>query len=147
MRDKEEALVERVGRHYEAEGLPRIAGRVFGFLLLQEEPCSLDGLAGALAVSKTSVSTNARMLEQLGLIHRVTKPGDRKDYYEAAPNQARTLEFRLEGLREMGSILDEVTELIRKDRPQARQRVDEMRRFNDEGLSVLSDLLERWRSK
>src|SRR5690606_4824998 len=107
----EETFVERMGRHFESEGIPRIGGRLYGFLLLRAEPCSLDALADELRVSKTSVSTNARMLEQWGMIVRVTRPGDRRDYYEAAPDQTRTLEIRLQKIRDMSVLLGEAAEV------------------------------------
>src|SRR5215208_5593062 len=74
-------FVERMGLALEADGLPRIAGRIFGLLLISENPRSLDALAAELRVSKGSVSTNARMLEQRGLLERVCRPADRRDYY------------------------------------------------------------------
>lgn len=74
-------FVERLGLQVESEGFPRIAGRMIGYLLLQDEPRSLDELAEALQVSKASVSTNARALEGLGYVERHSMPGDRRDYY------------------------------------------------------------------
>ena len=53
-------FVERMGLTLEGEGLPRIAGRLFGFLLVHPEAYSLDELAERLQVSKASISTNAR---------------------------------------------------------------------------------------
>lgn len=145
MNKRQEQFVERMGRHYEATGLPRIAGRLFGFLLLQEDPCSLDELATMLNVSKTSVSTNARLIEQAGLIERFTKAGDRKDYYVAAPDQARTLELRLQGVREMGELLKEAIEVTPGIRTAARGRLTKMGQLNREATAVLGKLLGRWR--
>jgi DNA-binding transcriptional regulator GbsR (MarR family) len=54
---------------------------------------SLDEMAEQLQVSKASVSANARLLETIGMIERVTKPGDRRDYYAAtSPDVHRRLE-------------------------------------------------------
>lgn len=89
-------FVEQMGLVAEADGMPRIAGRVFGHLLLAERPCSLDELAGALGVSKASVSTDARLLSDRRLVERVSQPGDRRDYYQLAPDFFRRLiEYRL----------------------------------------------------
>ncbi|HEY0971020.1 MAG TPA: MarR family transcriptional regulator [Gemmatimonadales bacterium] len=77
-------FIERMGLFWESEGLPRIAGRLFGFLFLQSEECSLDEMAAALGVSKASVSTDIRRLEQMGFVERVSRPGDRRDYYAIA---------------------------------------------------------------
>jgi DNA-binding transcriptional regulator GbsR (MarR family) len=74
-------FVERMGLALEADGLPRIAGRIFGLLLVSKEARSLDELAAELRVSKASVSTNARLLEHRGVLEQVSRPADRKDYY------------------------------------------------------------------
>jgi len=37
-------------------------------------------------VSKGSVSTNARLLEDRGVLERVSRPGDRRDYYRVLPD-------------------------------------------------------------
>jgi DNA-binding transcriptional regulator GbsR (MarR family) len=140
-------FIEGMGRQFEADGLPRIAGRMFGFTLLEDQPCSLDDFAEQLQISKTSASTNARLLEQAGLIERVTKPGDRKDYYRAAPDQTRTLEVRLEGVRRMASLLHEGREALPSGRPAAARRLDQMMRFNDEAYDILVDLLESWKKR
>ena len=52
-------FTDRMGLLFEAEGRPRIAGRIFGYLLLSDDPRSLDQLADSLRVSKASASTNA----------------------------------------------------------------------------------------
>ena len=91
-----------MGRQFEEDGAPRIAGRLFGFLMLQDEPCSLDDVAEQLQVSKGSASSNARLLEQLGIAERVTRAGDRRDYYQISPDIGeRTLERALQGLERM----------------------------------------------
>lgn len=141
-----EEFVEKMGRHIEADGGARIGGRLFGFLLLQEEPRSLDELARELRVSKASVSTNARLLEQWGLAERVSKPGDRRDFYIAAPDQSRMLQLRLQRLREMNDLIREGCETLADDRPVARKRLEQMRRLSDEALDCFADLLQRWNS-
>ena len=146
MNEEEHRFVERMGRHFEEEGIPRIGGRLYGFLLLQEEPQSLDRMTEHLRVSKTSVSTNARLLDQWGLVQRVTRPGDRRDYYEAAPDQTRTLEFRLRHIREMGDLLADAAHGF-EDRPGLHARLAQMRRFNAEALTLLEQLLESWRAQ
>jgi DNA-binding transcriptional regulator GbsR (MarR family) len=79
-------FIERMGLALESDGLPRIAGRIFGLLLVSEDARSLDELAGELRVSKGSVSTDARLLEQRGVVERISRPGDRRDYYRVQPD-------------------------------------------------------------
>lgn len=49
-------FVERIGQILESDGLTRIAGRIFGHLLLSTEPQSLEDLATAFQASKGSIS-------------------------------------------------------------------------------------------
>jgi DNA-binding transcriptional regulator GbsR (MarR family) len=79
-----EAFVERAGLLWENDGLPRIAGRIFGLTLLSPKPLALDEIAAALGVSQASVSNDTRLLERLGFLERVGQPGDRKDYYQSS---------------------------------------------------------------
>lgn len=79
-------FIDRMGYAAESDGLSPIAGRLFATLLLSDEPRSLDELAESLEVSKASVSTDARRLLERGIVERVSRPGDRRDYYELAPD-------------------------------------------------------------
>ena len=92
-------FTDRMGLIFEAEGQPPISGRIFGCLLVSDDPRSLDQLADALSVSKASVSTNARRLAELGMLERVCRPADRHDYYRVAPDlfSRRLLELITDG--------------------------------------------------
>ena len=133
-------FIERMGLVWEQEGIPRIAGRIFGFLLLQEHACSLDDMAAALGVSKASISTDARRLEQLQLIERVSRPGDRRDYYAiAADVPIRALELKIAGMRRM-SLLHHDLARVRAEVPPAVQ--SRLAAFNTAHEQIL-DVLER----
>ena len=78
----EKNFVEEVGIVFEQTGLPRMAGRIFGRLLISNPPHqSTDQLAEALIASKGSISTMARLLIQIGLIERLSLPGERLNYF------------------------------------------------------------------
>lgn len=79
-------FIDRMGMALESAGLPRTAGRIFGLLLVSEDCRSLDDLAAELGVSKGGVSTNARLLEQRGMLERNSRPSDRRDYYRVPPD-------------------------------------------------------------
>ncbi|MDB4908567.1 MAG: hypothetical protein JWO05_3351 [Gemmatimonadetes bacterium] len=76
-------FIERFGLLWEEDGAPRIAGRIAGLALITEGSLSLDEIATRLGVSKASVSNDTRLLERMGFIERVSRPGDRKDYYQS----------------------------------------------------------------
>ena len=145
MIEAEREFVEAMGRHFEVEGVPRIGGRMFAFLLLRETPCSLDDLVEELAISKASASTNARLLEQWALIRRTSIPGDRRDYYTADPDQTRTLEFRLARVREYGDLLRVGAGAATS--PVIARRLDSLARFHVEAIDALEPLLAKWRAR
>jgi DNA-binding transcriptional regulator GbsR (MarR family) len=145
--DPAERFVEGMGLFFESEGGPRIAGRLFAHLLLQEEPQSLDALAEDLRVSKASISTNARLLEERGLLERVSRPGDRRDYYIAAPDQTRTVELRLEGVRQMGQLLRQGLEAAPRRHRAARDRMTRMIDLNAQASRWLDEMLATWRAR
>jgi DNA-binding transcriptional regulator GbsR (MarR family) len=96
IRNSRKDFVERLAVAHEGDGLPRIAGRIFGLLLLCEREMSLDEITEELGASKGSASVNTRLLEQRGFIERISKPGDRRDYYRIMPDLfERTMEQRL----------------------------------------------------
>lgn len=88
MTKKEQEIIDRFieqkGMEYQAEGLPRIAGRLMGLMLIEEGPFAFGHLAERLKVSRGSISTNTRLLENLGVIERVSKPGERGDYFQTS---------------------------------------------------------------
>ena len=85
-----------------ADGLSRIGGRLLALLLITEGDASLDDLARRLRVSKPSVCTNARLLEQRGVIEKVSRTADRRDYYRIADDVVRrTMQQRLTKLQRL----------------------------------------------
>ncbi len=64
-------------------GFPKGMGAIFAVLYLAPAPLSLDEVVEQSGLTKGSISTNVRALARMGLIHPVTRLGDRKDYYEA----------------------------------------------------------------
>ncbi len=123
MHPQTQKIIERMGLFFEKDGLPRIAGRVLAYLLLSPAPRTLDQLAEVLQVSKSSVSTDARLLERMGTVERVTVAGDRRNYYQIAADlpdrMAAIWRERLTGTREL---LEDAL-----DTPEAEQDVVERR--------------------
>ena len=64
-------------------GFPKGMGAIFGVLYLSSSPLSLDEIVEATGLTKGAISTEIRALARMGLVHRSSKLGDRKDYYEA----------------------------------------------------------------
>src|SRR5450759_6024922 len=78
-----ERMIENLSRIGEFWGYSRAMGGLYAALYLSPGPVSLDELVPIGGVTKGAISTNVRALEQLGMVHRHVRAGDRKDYYEA----------------------------------------------------------------
>jgi DNA-binding transcriptional regulator GbsR (MarR family) len=76
-------LIQEMGRLSSFAGFNRGMGQIYGLLYLSMEPVSLTEIAGQLGISKGNASINMRMMERWGLIHPISKKGDRQDYYQA----------------------------------------------------------------
>jgi DNA-binding transcriptional regulator GbsR (MarR family) len=88
--DSERSFIEEVGVVFEQTGLPRMAGRLFGWLLIADPPHQSPAeLAEVLQASKGSISTTVRLLTQSGFIERYVIPGSRHDYFRLPPNAIR----------------------------------------------------------
>ncbi len=64
-------------------GFPKGMGAIFAVLYLSPTPLALDEIVSETGLTKGAISTEIRSLARMGLVHRSTKLGDRKDYYEA----------------------------------------------------------------
>lgn len=103
-------FIEKSGLISQAEGLPRIAGRFFGILIFDGDMISFGELATRLQVSRASISTSIRILEERGLVKRMTKAGERQDYFQLAANPYATM---LEGIQKrMRSTREEIAATI-----------------------------------
>lgn len=79
-------FIEDIGLYFEQMGLPRMAGRILGALLISDPPSqSITDLGERLHASKSSISIMARLLMERGLIERVASPIPRRDYYRFKP--------------------------------------------------------------
>ncbi|MHB1222509.1 MAG: GbsR/MarR family transcriptional regulator [Gemmatimonadaceae bacterium] len=141
-----EQYIERMGLLWEGEGLPRIAGRILGYLLLTPDPRTTDDMALALGVSRASVNTDARRLERLGFVERNSRPGDRRDYYVIAPNLVeRMISGRLDRLRSLQSALDDAHHLPDTP-PVVRDRVCAFRILHLRVIDALEGVLREFHS-
>ncbi|WP_419408534.1 GbsR/MarR family transcriptional regulator [Primorskyibacter sp. 2E107] len=136
-------FIETVGQITQSEKLPRIAGRILGLLIFDGVPVSFGALADELQVSRGSVSTATRTLEDRGLIRRVGMPGERQDFFQLADNPYLNL------MRHVKTMLERNCETVRGtaaaiEDEAARKRVQDFADFyqlmSDWAGSCLRDL-------
>jgi DNA-binding transcriptional regulator GbsR (MarR family) len=138
-------FIESMGLALESDGLPRIAGRIFGLLLVSEEAHSLDDLAAELGVSKASVSTNARLLEQRGVLVQVSRHADRRDYYQVPHDLfSHTMAQRLARWQRFHEAIGAARTSLPIRSPEVRERLEEYEEAYAYMSRVISEALGRW---
>ncbi len=149
MKEKEATFVEAVAVFWESQGVPRIAGRILGLLLICDPPYrSPAQLTEELGVSKGSVSAMIRLLVASQTLEVVPVPGDRATYYQLSPASIeQKLERRLTAMVQFADIAEQGLELLDGTPPERRERlqkVADLYRFLRRELPLL---LERWREE
>jgi DNA-binding transcriptional regulator GbsR (MarR family) len=67
---------------FETVGVPRVAGRIRGWLPVCDAPHQIAAeLADAIRASRASISTMTRLLTQFGLMERIGLSGERNRFY------------------------------------------------------------------
>jgi len=124
-------LVEVGGGIAQDLGLGRVLGQILAYLYLSDGERSMDEIVDDLGLSKAAVSVAARQLETLGLLRRVWKRGDRKNYYRTADNIAAALQqgllaFLRQKMQAVAEELDRAHNLLRDltDGPEADAETD-----------------------
>jgi DNA-binding transcriptional regulator GbsR (MarR family) len=141
-------FVERMGLLMENDGLPRIAGRIHGLLLVSDTAFSLDELSEKLQVSKASVSTNARMLERMGIVERISTPGDRRDFYQMSDDAwERLIQVLKRRWRNMQAVFAEYEALLPSGMETGKRRLREAELFHTMLLEDVDCLIEQWRAR
>lgn len=141
-----DALIEEFGLFFERYGLARTFGRVYGLLLLADEPqLSLEEIARALNLSKASASTVTRQLQAMGMIQRAALPGDRRTYYRIAEDaHIRLMELKLQASLVLAALVQKGAHLEGLG-PLACRRLKRMARFYDEVTSLIQSFFQTYR--
>lgn len=142
-------FVEETGLFFEQMGLPRMAGRVLGWLLISDPPHqTLHQLMETLAASKGSISTMTRLLIQVGLIERVSLPGHRRDYFRIKSRVwSQLLQQRMFQVTALRRLAEQGLDLLEGETSLVKQRLEEMHDVYAFFERELPALLDRWETE
>jgi len=76
------AVADAIGALMEFWGFKRAFGRVWAVLYLSPQPLTAQELGDRLIMSSGAVSMTTSELLKWGVVKKVWKPGDRRDYFE-----------------------------------------------------------------
>jgi len=135
-------MIGNLSRISEFWGYSRAMGGLYAALYLSPGPVSLDELVPIVGVTKGAISTNIRALEQLGMVHRHLRAGDRKDYYEADTDFWKIAKTVLERRQkpEFDQALNGISLTLQQVRSRARSRSQadsELARFYEQRLEAM----------
>jgi DNA-binding transcriptional regulator GbsR (MarR family) len=141
--------IEELALYYEQTRQTRAAGRVLGWLLLCDPPHqTMDDLVTALQISKSSVSTATRQLIQVGLIERVSLPGERRDFYRiGAGIWTRIMQAGVGQMTDLRQLAQRGLALLSQASPERRQRLQEMHDLYTFFEREMPLLLARWQAE
>jgi hypothetical protein len=143
--DPQRRFVDDVARLLTPWGVPRTAALLYGYLLLQEEPVSLDQIAADLEVSKSGASVAARLLEMYTMVRRHGQRGSRRIRYEASDNYEGMLTAQNRMLADGAALLRAGARDIAAGT--ARDRLAEMADFYLVTRDAMEQVLGRWRAR
>ena len=141
-----QTFVEHIGRLCEDAGYPRMAGRVLGSLLICERGIQSFGeLVEHLQASKGSISAMTRLLVQVGLVERISMPGERRDYFQLSDDAwTQFLRERVSSISRFRDAAEQTLPLMRAEPPERRARLQAMYDFYSWWEQEAALVLARW---
>ncbi len=144
-------LVRRWGEMGGYWGINRTMAEIHGLLFVTREPLCTDDIMEQLQISRGNASMNLRALVDWGLIQRVHKLGDRKEYFQADTDVWHMFEtiMRERRRREVEPIIDTIDKCMEviqspdgrvdgEDAREFRRRMESLRKF----LETMGNLFE-----
>ncbi len=129
-------------------GINKTMGQIHGLLLISTSEVTTDDIMKELHISRGNVNMNLRSLVEWELIHKIEKPGDRKDYYKAEKDIwtvfRQIIKKRKEKeLHPMINLLEDVSAIEAKDEKSAEflKMMNELSLFSNKADKTLDNLV------
>ena len=126
--EAKELLIQAWGTLGSSWGINKTMAQIHALLLISPESLSTEQIMADLQISRGNTNTNLRALVDWGLIHKVLKPGDRKEYFSAEKNMWETTrqisrERRKRELQPVIRVLEQVQRVKEQASPQSKELV------------------------
>ncbi|AMN42967.1 GbsR/MarR family transcriptional regulator [Rhodoplanes sp. Z2-YC6860] len=135
--------MEDVARLLTPWGVPPVAARLYGYLLLCPRPATLDQITEDLGISKSSASVAARLLESYTLARRHGEPGTKRALYAVADDYEAMIQQQNRLLDALAKQLNAGTGIVPSKDVNA--RLDEMAEFYQVMRRAMKDAMSRWK--
>jgi predicted transcriptional regulator len=142
-RKDERRFVEDVARLLTPWGVPPVAARLYGHLLLRGRPISLDQITEDLGISKSSASVAARLLESYTLARRHSESGTKRALYAVADDYEAMIRQQNHLLDALAGQLNAGAEIAASKAVSG--RLEEMAEFYRVMRGAMEDAMGRWK--
>ena len=126
-----------------------IQGRVLALLYIAEmDELTAPDIVAALGVSRGTVSQVTRDLIRMRLIQRVSRSGDRRDYFRVNPNAwHEASRSRLAESTALLEILNRGIHIRGDDSPQSRRALINASNFLEDYSAAMAEFLRTWKPR
>ena len=111
----------------------------------------MPDMVTGLSMSKSSISAATRQLIQIGLVERISLPGERRDYYRIKEDVwTKTMKGRGHQITMMRQLAERGLEILQDSSPESRQRLMDMRdlyAFFEREMPMLLDKFFAYRAE
>lgn len=148
-REAYKQFIEQAAVLIDEHGLPHMAGRVIGALLVCVPPyLSLDQLAEDVQASKGAISMATQLMLRLGLIERISLHGERRHYYRLRPGFLEgVMGVRTGHLMKHRQLFERGIALLSDEPVETKERLIGLQAYLDFLMEVLPGLGERWSAR
>lgn len=81
--EAENMMINTIAETMDLYGVTPSVGRLFAMMYFKYQPITLDEMKEELGMSKPSMSTSVRKLQDIDIVHKVWRKGSRKDSFIA----------------------------------------------------------------
>jgi DNA-binding transcriptional regulator GbsR (MarR family) len=106
-REIRERFVQGMAQLLVPLGVPQTAARLYGYLLLSENPVSLDRIVADLEISKSTASVAAHLLVMYTLIRRSGERGTRRVFFQASEDYTGMMNAQKRSLEQLAALIRE----------------------------------------
>jgi HTH-type transcriptional regulator, glycine betaine synthesis regulator len=151
LRISQDLFIRRWGEMGQTWGINRTMGEIHAFLYITGQPQCTDDVMERLNISRGNASMSLRALCDWGIIHRLHKRGERREYFEsltdvwemfsiiAAERKRREMDPVLETIKQCQRMLDE-SALGKAD---ARQEAVQLTRQRLQGMEEFMEVTNK----
>lgn len=149
MNKNQQKYIEDFGLFFDQIGLGQTSGRIMGWLLICEPPHqTLDDICESLSMSKSTISTTIRLMQQYGMVERISIHGDRKHYYQVRTGfWLEAIEKSMQQFHGFKSLAEQGLEIIQDQPDDQKERLHNIHKLYSFLQREFPAMLDKWRTE